>query len=380
MKILIVQPWISYRGAETQSVLEAYYLKKIGHEAKIACLFVDWERLPPFGVEGDYILPPYFLSAIFSRSKLAFLGLGFPALFYLAFKNAKNFDILNPHNLPATWVCALVSVLTKKPSVWIAHGVPKKSSVFGGFFEAIAWVLGASVVDKWAVKKMAKIIAVSKRVARDIGHHYGRESKVLYPVIESGFYSNGDRQKLRSKLGISPSDFLLLHLSRLHPAKEPKVSLEAFVEVAKKIPSAKLLIAGEGELKESLRAKVKSQKLDDRVLFAGFVKPQDVGDFCASANLLLVPYWRTEGCPAIPFQALLAGTVSVVAKGSGADEIMGKEKIGLVADPNHKSFAEKIIWAYDHPQEIKEMGEKGKSYVAKNMSGEVYAKKFLDSL
>jgi glycosyltransferase involved in cell wall biosynthesis len=52
----------------------------------------------------------------------------------------------------------------------------------------------------------------------------------------------------------------------------------------------------------------------------------------AAADLNLVPYWRDEGCPAVPFEALIAGTPSLVASDCGADELIARWRAGWIWD------------------------------------------------
>lgn len=378
MRALIIQPWVSYRGAETVSVLEAYYLNKLGHKAKIACLYVDYDRLPPHGEEIEYILPPRVLSWLFAKSKLFFFIFNIPVLFWVVFKAASDFEVLNPHNLPSPWVAAIVSKLKKRRIVWTAHGVPPQAGFARTFLNLIFWRLGVDRLDWWAVRQGNLVLAVSERVAKEVRERYGVKVSVAFPPIEQIYYSGGDGKEVRRKFGIADDVFLLLHVSRLHPAKEPFLSLRTLAKVKDEIKGASLIFVGGGEAKGKLLALAEDLGMGDSVHFAGFVEPSELKDFYAAADLTLVPYWRTEGWPATPFQALSAGTISVVARGSGADEIILREEIGLVAEPNVEDFSEAVLEFYKNRKKWEKVAQKGKAYVQKNLSGEAYAERFLE--
>ena len=62
----------------------------------------------------------------------------------------------------------------------------------------------------------------------------------------------------------------------------------------------------------------------------------------AAADLNVAPYWIDEGCTLTPFEALMAGTLSVVARDSGADELIERWQAGWIwehSDPVSDTIA-----------------------------------------
>ena len=57
LKVLILQPWISWRGAERTSIQLAVQLKECGHSVKVAAFFIDKRNLPSGAEKVDYLLP-----------------------------------------------------------------------------------------------------------------------------------------------------------------------------------------------------------------------------------------------------------------------------------------------------------------------------------
>ncbi|KKR27822.1 hypothetical protein A2715_02560 [Candidatus Woesebacteria bacterium RIFCSPHIGHO2_01_FULL_39_32] len=169
MRFLIVQPWISYRGAETVSVKLCGALNKLGHPSKIACLFLDEGRLPEGSRRVEFILPSRFWQILFRKFKLALFILGTPVLFILVLKNVKNFDVLNPHNPPSLWVCVVSARLFGKKVVWSVHNLFDWRFLNG--------------LDEFLVRKTNAIVTPTKMLAKEVKSRYGLKAKVIYNAI-----------------------------------------------------------------------------------------------------------------------------------------------------------------------------------------------------
>lgn len=377
MRVLIIQPWISYRGSETVSLLEAYHLPKLGVETAIVCLFVDWERVDPRYQSVKFILPPPFLARLFASSKVIVGLLGGPVLLLLVLLHMRFFDVLNPHNLPASWVCALVKHGCHARVVWTVHGVPKRALQQSSFFEKLVWVMATGRIDQWAVRQVDQIISVSNKVAREVRERYARKSAVIYPPVDIENYVAGDGLKIRQRFAIKSDEFLLLHVSYLHPAKNVELSIRTLAKILPDIPTAKLLIVGEGQQRRELELLATRLSLGARVLFAGFIDRRDLQDYYHAADLLVVPFWQTEGCSLVVFEGLAAGLVSVVVRKSGADEIVKAQEIGIVAEANSARLAEAIVTFYHSQTSRQNNISRGRKYIKENLSGMPYTRRLV---
>jgi glycosyltransferase involved in cell wall biosynthesis len=76
----------------------------------------------------------------------------------------------------------------------------------------------------------------------------------------------------------------------------------------------------------------------------------------------------------VPFEALAAGKPSIVSKGCGAAEFIGKEKIGLLIDPTVQNLADAILFALKRPELTREMVKRGQQYVRENLTWDKYAR------
>lgn len=99
--------------------------------------------------------------------------------------------------------------------------------------------------------------------------------------------------------------------------------IRAFSEVVKKKPEAKLVIFGEGELKNELLKLVRDYEIESSVLFYGFSKELD--KYVAKSCCFVLPSMY-EGMPTVLLQSMAVGTPCIVTDFySGAREVLGDE-------------------------------------------------------
>lgn len=88
-------------------------------------------------------------------------------------------------------------------------------------------------------------------------------------------YNENIRNSIRHKLGIS-KNFVIGNVGRFHKNKNHLFLLKIFSEIYRKDNTARLLLLGDGPLKEQLTIQVKTLKIEQAVIFQGVVSnPED---------------------------------------------------------------------------------------------------------
>lgn len=375
LKVLIIQPFLSYGGAEAVSVQFAYHLKKKGHDASVIALYAQKTRIPYLSEKVQIVTLPYFLGTLFAKSKLALLLFGFPALFYLTLRDSRGAKILNPHNFPSLWVAVIVGRLCSVPVVWTVHNLPQTP-----FRNGLASTVCNPTIDLLNglfARRCKEVIVVSDKVKNQVKRRWGVDSKVFYPAIDYDFWSKGSGKEIRKKYGWEDK-FVILSVGRLTKEKNQELSIRAFAKVSTAINNLVLVIIGDGEDKVRLKLIARQLEVSSRVLFVGYQKPKILRGYYSAGNLHIMPSYQTEGFNLSPLEALCSQTVSIVAEESGVDAVLKRKKIGLVAKPNVEDFAKKIKEVYENRSKISLMGKKGQEWVKTNLSWEIYVGKFLD--
>jgi glycosyltransferase involved in cell wall biosynthesis len=157
--------------------------------------------------------------------------------------------------------------------------------------------------------------------------------------------SEQGREKIRREFNIEDKEVVIGSLSRLVEFKGHKYLLAAFNELIKNHDlNIKLLIVGEGELKDELREITKDYKLNDKVIFAG--ARNDIQDILSSFDIFTQFSVDAGGetFPVAIIEALAAGLPIVGSKVGDIEYLINNEGNGFLVEPeNIKQFNESVL-------------------------------------
>jgi glycosyltransferase involved in cell wall biosynthesis len=139
-------------------------------------------------------------------------------------------------------------------------------------------------------------------------------------------------------------------IGRLSPEKGADVLLNAWKHVKDRVP---LLIIGDGPIRERLETEFAS---DSRVRFCGQMKREEVFAALKRARFLVVPSRCYETFSMTIAEAYACG-VPVIASALGAmEELVADGRTGLLFHAGDaEELSKKIEWAWNHPDDLKQM-------------------------
>ena len=148
-----------------------------------------------------------------------------------------------------------------------------------------------------------------------------RRMETIYPPVGAQFAWHDDeaQQRLRASLGIA-NRHLLVNVKRLHPLAGQRYLIDAMNEVIRTHPDTRLVICGTGELLGELQAAARSAGVERHVTFAGLVDNAVVAQYCAAADLFVLPS-LLEALPTVAVEALACGTPVVSSDNPGGLEL-----------------------------------------------------------
>ncbi|MDT9026818.1 glycosyltransferase family 1 protein [Rossellomorea yichunensis] len=123
-------------------------------------------------------------------------------------------------------------------------------------------------------------------------------------------YNSGDRSKVREKLNVSSDTLLIGNVGRFNPQKNHSLIIDVFAELNKKDENSKLLLIGEGELKNKIKLKVEKLGLSKKVIFLGVTK--DVNKYLQAMDIFLFPSLY-EGLGIVSIEAQASGLRTIVS-------------------------------------------------------------------
>lgn len=140
------------------------------------------------------------------------------------------------------------------------------------------------------------------------------------------------RSSIRAQLGINDDVFLFLNVGRLTTAKNQQGLVKAFANVVLIKPNVKLLIVGNGELRNNLLDLVESLSLSDKIIF--LPAQLNICDFYNAADcFVLFSSW--EGFGLVLAEAMACQLPVIATNAGGCAEVVSNENYVIpVGDSN----------------------------------------------
>jgi len=129
------------------------------------------------------------------------------------------------------------------------------------------------------------------------------DNKVFFPLPESERQMR--RQQMARQLNLPEETQFILFAGRLHPQKDPLLLVRSMARL--QVANAHLLIAGQGELTEPIRAEINRLNLGSTVTLLGAVPQNELSELQRVSSLLVLTSLY-EGLPVVVLEALACGT------------------------------------------------------------------------
>lgn len=183
--------------------------------------------------------------------------------------------------------------------------------------------------------------------------------------------------EFRQKWGIPKDAEVVLSLGRIGWKKGFDTLIPAFGILHKNRPQARLVIAGpDDSYEKEVRTMVAKANLEDRVIFAGMIQPEDRIAALADGDIFVLPSYAENFGMAV-VDAMYAGVPVAITPGVAIAREVERAGAGVVALKNPESFAEAMEELLSDPGRRAEMGKKGKNMVEKEFMPGPIAEQFV---
>ena len=238
---------------------------------------------------------------------------------FKAIQKAGRFDIIHSHSSKAGALARLAGIfIANSKQVYTPHAFmtmsPHASPLYGWIEWGLSWFCD-------------KIIATSLQEQQHAIHKLKISANKLV-VIPNGIALDypADRAKAREQLGLKNTDFAIGFVGRLAEQKNPMRAIEAFIKIAEKQLSAKLVVIGSGDLVDAMRHALQKAGLEDRASFLGDTTARD---YMPAFDCLLGSS-DYESFGLIMVEALAAGVPVVTTKVGIAEAAVTEDKTGYI--------------------------------------------------
>lgn len=181
------------------------------------------------------------------------------------------------------------------------------------------------------------------------------------------------RHALRTELGITPNAPIVGMMCRLTEQKGVVYGIEGFASVAQTFPDAHMVIAGEGELLDALKAQVNALQLAHRVHFIGW-RANSLMTLAGFDVFLMPSLW--EGFGLVLLEAMAARLPIVASHVSAIPEIVQHGETGyLVATRDSDAIAQALRLLLPDRELRAYLGQNGEDRLETHFSAEVMAQR-----
>lgn len=208
-------------------------------------------------------------------------------------------------------------------------------------------------------------IAVSSDVAESVRAAYrppsGRLSVIPNGVDVERYTQAVDRNAVRASIGVAPEAPLAIVVAKLMTQKGHAVLLDALPGVLDRVAGLRVVLVGEGELRDALEARVAGAGLQDSVTFAG--NRGDIAQLLAASDLFVLPsLW--EGLPMALLEAMASGLPVVATAVSGTREVIEDGRSGILVPPGDApALGAAMIAVLERPETAAALGAAARSRV-----------------
>lgn len=252
-------------------------------------------------------------------------------------------------------------------------GIPIVSTVHG--WTPISWKLRLyEQIDRWFLKRFAGIIAVSKDIYNSLVASGVSQDKIFLinnAVPQTSVVNElhvDDTTRLICK---EPNERIILSVGRLSHEKGYDILLRSFQKYCLPEMLVKLVIVGEGPLRDELEALAADLGITERVIFTGFSNA--VRQYYKESDLFVLPS-RTEGLPMVVLEAMQLGMPVVCTNVGGLPEVIKDGKNGILVEPeNIDALGDAIRKLLDNQSLSNDIGKAGMMTICESFSADIWA-------
>lgn len=250
-------------------------------------------------------------------------------------------DVTIHYNLQSAYLALAMPRKVYRKSVYSERGDPYDKEYSG--------LLG--VIRDWTVRRMDGLVFQSEG-ARDFFNQKVRTKSV---VIHNSVEVPVEKYPLPKN-----REQIIVSAGRLHEQKNFSLLIDAFAQISSDFPNYKLIIYGNGALREKLQAQIHNNQLDTRICLMPACK--DLWERIHNASLFVLSS-DYEGMPNALMEALALGipSISTDCRPGGAKTLIKDGVNGFVVPRmDVDALAEKMSFVLSHPNVANEISKGGR--------------------
>jgi len=211
-------------------------------------------------------------------------------------------------------------------------GVPAIAGAIGSDLRLISDPVTRYYVAR-TVREAAAVTTVSEELRRRAIALGAAPEKVTTIVngCDTSVFRPSSRGLARQEVGCDENWRLILYAGSFFAAKGLAELVEAFADLTRSTPEARLALIGEGGFREEILRRAAAAGVLDRILMPGRLPSEQVARWMRAADIFCLPSY-SEGCPNVVVEALACGCPIVATSVGGIPELCN-ESSGILVPP-----------------------------------------------
>ncbi|MFT3684323.1 MAG: glycosyltransferase [Phycisphaerales bacterium] len=230
----------------------------------------------------------------------------------VALTRSESFDVIHAHDWLTYPAGIALARASGKPLVVHVHSTEFDRAGDHGVNQRVY------DIERRGMMSAIRVLAVSELTRSICTRRYGVPAEkidVVYNGISDSRLQPGPADSIRSK------DKIVLFLGRITMQKGPEYFISAAKRVLEKVPDAKFIMAGAGDMEVRMIELAAELGIGHRVLFTGFLRGGDVDRIYRMADCYVMPS-VSEPFGLAPLEAMRADVPVIISKQSGVSEVL----------------------------------------------------------
>ena len=287
----------------------------------------------------------------------------------------ERYNLIHAHGARANFIVMFLRIFIKIPIVTTVHSDYKldfTDNLYKKYVYTGLNVIALGFVDYY--------IAVSENFKKMLVNRGFKEEKIYTVYNTIDFETAVDFQpkdKFLQSYNIDAKDKILVGIiGRFDQVKGHSVFINAAAQVLKTHPNVIFLLAGEGPEENSLRQLAKKLKIEDSIVFTGFI--EDIFSFINAIDINVLSSY-SESFPYVLLEGALMKKATVSTAVGGVVDLIQEGETGLLAPPgDYSTLGEKITNLINDEPERKRLGENLYNFAKNEFSKESMKQRHLE--
>ena len=324
-KVLLIIPHLSIGGTEMQTLNLATALVDGGHEVHILCLFRNLPSVvnsfETIGAKVHIVSPEYNNSQIIIQypKKLKLVRFVYTALKKIL-KNTEFQYIHVQYMTPGTTIILLLRF------VWRFKNILATIHTYAGVNDNIKLV---RFIQRYCIGVFTCITLAAEESYFGTSQLYTPTTNLkrhnhftIYNSLPKNFETTQIQREFDMPITIGV-------VSRLEHIKGMDLVIPAYAEILKEFPDTKLIVVGDGALRQSMEQQAVALHCNSSITWAGRQPQEHIQEWYSRIDVLLMPS-RSEGFGLTAIEAMASGCVVVASDVGGLPEVVRDGEVGLL--------------------------------------------------